>query len=117
MIRKIAVLAGDGVGPEVMVEALRVLAAVAEKTSIEFEFTEALIGGAAWDKYGEHFPSSTAEICKVSDAILFGSIGGPVSESKLEKWQRCEANSLLGIRKQFWFFCKLPPDKTLSRTG
>jgi len=108
---KIAVLAGDGIGPEVMTEALRVLQAVATKSGLTVETTEALIGGAAWDKHGEHFPASTAEICRASDAILFGSVGGPVSESKLDKWKGCEANSLLGIRKQFNFYANFRPIK------
>jgi 3-isopropylmalate dehydrogenase len=94
-----------------MTEALRVLRAVASKSALSIETTEALIGGAAWDKFGEHFPKETAEICKASDAILFGSVGGPVSESKLEKWQGCEANSLLGIRKQFNFYANFRPIK------
>ena len=108
---KIAVLSGDGIGPEVMIEALRVLDAVASITGLKVETTEAQIGGAAWDKHGEHFPASTAEICRNSDAILFGSVGGPVSESKLDKWKGCEANSLLGIRKQFNFYANFRPIK------
>lgn len=108
---KIAVLSGDGIGPEVVVEALRVLSAVASKSNLIVELTEALIGGAAWDQFGEHFPASTAEVCKASDAILFGSVGGPVSESKLDKWRGCEANSILGIRKLFNFYANFRPIK------
>jgi 3-isopropylmalate dehydrogenase len=105
----IAVLAGDGIGPEVMTQALRVLDAVAKKAGLNIETTEALIGGAAYDKFGEHFPKATADVCKSSNAILFGSVGGPVSESKLDKWRGCEANSLLGIRKQFNFYANFRP--------
>lgn len=101
MKKTIAVLAGDGVGPEVMAEALRVLHAVEKKFSHTFETREALIGGAAFDKFGTHFPPETAEICKNSDAILFGSVGGPVDKQHEPKWKGCEANSILALRKTF----------------
>jgi 3-isopropylmalate dehydrogenase len=104
-MKKIAVLAGDGIGPEVVNEAIRVL----KKVSGEFSFKHALIGGAAWDKFGCHFPEETAEICWNSDAILFGSVGGPVSEAKLDKWRGCEANSILGLRKLFKFYANFRP--------
>ncbi len=108
---KIAVLAGDGIGPEIMEEAVKVLNAVEEKFGLDFEFTDALIGGAAFDKHGEHFPDVTREICEGSDAILFGSVGGPVG-SKEKKWQACETNSILGVRKHFGFNINLRPVKT-----
>ena len=100
---KIAVLAGDGIGPEVMQQALRVLDTVATKFNYRFEFVEALVGGAAYDQYQQHFPDDTLKICQTADAILFGSVGGPVHESHLPKWSGCEANSILAIRKAFAF--------------
>ena len=107
--KKIAVLAGDGIGPEVMQEALRVLAAISERFSLAYELSEGLIGGAAYDEYGEHFPDATLELCRESDAILFGSVGGPVSELDQAKWKNCEVNALLGIRKAFSFNINLRP--------
>lgn len=114
MKKKIAVLAGDGVGEEVMNEALRVLDALKSHTSLEFETTRALIGGAAYDATQNHFPEETKEICAESDAILFGSVGGPVSEMHLEKWKNCEANALLGLRKTFGFNCNFRPVKVFE---
>ncbi|MCA1929325.1 isocitrate/isopropylmalate family dehydrogenase, partial [Rheinheimera sp.] len=78
---KIAVLAGDGIGPEVMVQALKVLAVVSDKFGFNIQSTEALIGGAAIDATGVALPDDTLNLCKNSDAILFGSVGGP-------KWTR-----------------------------
>lgn len=109
MEAKIAVLAGDGIGPEVMKEALRVLAVISKKYGHKFEIREALIGGAAFEACGKHFPDETKQICDSSDAILFGSVGGPVSEALAPKWKDCERNSLLGIRKAFNFHANLRP--------
>ena len=108
---KIAVLAGDGIGEEVVAQALRVLDAVSSKFKVEFETVHALIGGAAFDKFGEHFPAETMEACKNSNAILFGSVGGPISQMHLAKWKNCETNSLLGLRKAFGFNCNYRPVK------
>ncbi len=108
---KIAVLSGDGIGPEVMEEATKVLSRVGEVYGHDFAFQEALIGGAAYDRYGEHFPKSTKEICENCDAILFGSVGGPVSEQRNEKWKNCEREALLGLRKYFDFSINLRPVK------
>lgn len=109
MEKKIAVLAGDGIGPEVMDQALRVLAAVAEKFGHTFETTLGLIGGAAYDEHGQHFPEQTKAICEQSDAVLFGSVGGPVAELHFDKWKGCEVNALLGIRKAFSFNANFRP--------
>ncbi len=109
MEKKIAVLSGDGIGPEVMAQALRVLAEVAKRFGHSFETVEALIGGAAYDEHGVHFPAETMEICAGSDAVLFGSVGGPVSELHLDKWKGCEVNALLGIRKAFSFNANFRP--------
>ena len=109
MEKKIAVLAGDGIGEEVMSQALRVLAKVGEKYGHHFRLDKGLVGGAAWDRYGAHFPAETKSLCETSDAILFGSVGGPVAELHLEKWKDCEKNALLGVRKAFSFNANFRP--------
>ena len=106
---RIAVLAGDGVGPEVMSQAYRVLEATAERFSFELFSQEALIGGAAYDEFGVHFPDETKVLCQTVDAILFGSVGGPVDQLHLPKWKGCEVNALLGIRKAFSFNANIRP--------
>ena len=113
MAYKVAVLPGDYIGPEVMKEALKVLKAVTKKHTIDLEFNEALVGGAAWDKYGKHLPDETLELCKNSDAILFGSVGGPPSEELLPKWIGVASNSLLKIRKEFDLYANLRPARLL----
>ncbi|CAN5215113.1 3-isopropylmalate dehydrogenase [soil metagenome] len=101
MQKTIAVLAGDGIGQEIMSAALPVLAAIENKFQHQFILKEALIGGAAYDQYGCHFPDKTRDICLQTNAILFGSVGGPITESHLEKWQNCERNSILALRQYF----------------
>src|SRR5512139_1970021 len=110
MIRtfKVAVLPGDGIGPEVMAEALKVLAAVERKGSVKFECTQANVGGAGIDLEGKALPQSTIDICKASDAILFGSVGGPKWES-LPPDEQPERGALLPLRKIFGLFCNLRP--------
>jgi len=95
MNKTIAVLAGDGIGPEVMKQTLRVLSTLDKG----FEIKYGLIGGAAFDEYQTHFPDETAQLCKSADAVLFGSVGGPINDAHLPKWHKCEANSLLALRK------------------
>jgi 3-isopropylmalate dehydrogenase len=109
MNKRIAVLPGDGVGEEVMPEALRVLSIIEEKFGHKFEFTKGFAGGAAFDKYGSHLPPETIALCKQSDAILFGSVGGPVSQMNEPKWKNCEANSILSLRKAFSFSANYRP--------
>lgn len=111
MQRTIAVLPGDGIGPEVMREALRVLKFVADKFGHEFRLNEGSAGGAAYEKYGAHLPQETIDVCKASDAILFGSVGGPINEMHLPKWVDCERNSILALRKTFNFAVNLRPAK------
>jgi 3-isopropylmalate dehydrogenase len=101
--KNIAVLPGDGIGPEVMQAAIEVLNAIEHKAKVKFNYNYGLIGGAAYDKYGNHFPDETRTICEQNDAILFGSVGGPVQDYLLPKWNNCEANSLLALRKAFNF--------------
>jgi 3-isopropylmalate dehydrogenase len=114
MIKKIAIIAGDGIGPEVMAEAVKVLEAVGSKFGHQFEFAEALIGGAAFDVHGEHFPQVTYETAKNSEAILFGSVGGPIDKAHEPKWKNCETNSILAIRKAFNFNSNLRPVKVYA---
>jgi len=105
---KVAVLAGDGIGPEVMAEALRVLAAVAAKFSIAYEIHEERVGGAAIDADGVALPDKTLQTCKESDAILFGSVGGPKWET-LPPNQQPERAALLALRKTFALYANLRP--------
>lgn len=109
MEKKIAVLPGDGIGEEVMEQALRALSKIEEKYGHKFHLAKGLVGGAAYDQYREHFPEATKKICEASDAILFGSVGGPVSEQHLEKWRGCEVNSIISIRKVFSFNANFRP--------
>ncbi len=108
MKHKITVLAGDGIGPEVMVQALRVLDAVAQKHGFAVERSEHLVGGAALDAEGVPLPAATVEACAAADAILFGSVGGP-------KWEQLppdlqpERGALLPLRKHFGLFANLRP--------
>lgn len=105
-MKNIAVLAGDGIGPEVMAQTLRVLDVLVPS---QFNFMNGLVGGAAYDVDGEHFPESTETLCRSADAILFGSVGGPVEQAHLDKWKGCETNSILALRKAFSFNCNLRP--------
>ncbi len=105
---KIAVLAGDGIGPEVMAEALRVLRAVEKKFSLSFAFTERFVGGAGIDERGKALPEETLKTCEESDAILFGSVGGPKWES-LPPAEQPERAALLPLRKHFGLFANLRP--------
>lgn len=107
----IAVLAGDGIGPEVMVEARRVLARIGERFGHDFELQDAAVGGAAYELFNSHFPAETQKICAASDAILFGSVGGPIDQAELPKWRDCEANSILALRKAFSFNANFRPAK------
>jgi len=105
---KVAVLSGDGIGPEVMAEALKVLDAVQDKYDVTFERTFANVGGIAIDQDGKALPDQTVAICRASDAILFGSVGGPKWEA-LPPDQQPERGALLPLRKIFGLFCNLRP--------
>jgi len=109
MRKTIAVIAGDGVGSEIMAEALKVLRLVERHFKHEFFVQEMLAGGAAFDAYGTHLPKRTLSVCESSDAILFGAVGGPVSEIHTEKWKDAEKNVLLTLRKTFDLFANLRP--------
>jgi 3-isopropylmalate dehydrogenase len=105
---QIAVLSGDGIGPEVMAEAARVLAVAQAKFDFELELQEARVGGIAIDVDGEALPAATLRVCEASDAILFGSVGGPKWET-LPPNQQPERAALLPLRKHFELFANLRP--------
>ena len=106
---RIAVLKGDGIGPEIVDESLRVLQAVGGRFGHEFEFVEAYAGGEAWERYGEHLPAVTIETCRAADAILKGPFGGPTSELNDPKWRGIETTAILGLRRAFDLFMNLRP--------
>lgn len=104
----IAVLPGDGIGPEVMPAALDVLSKALKDRWSNYEFKEAAVGGAAIDQHGEALPQPTLKLCEESDAILFGSVGGPKWEN-LPPEKQPERASLLPLRKHFKLFANLRP--------
>lgn len=105
---KIAVLPGDGIGPEVMEQAHKVLSAVEAKHGLTFEKQQHDVGGIAIDNHGCPLPESTVKGCEESDAILFGSVGGPKWEH-LPPNDQPERGALLPLRKHFQLFCNLRP--------
>ncbi|MDK9781115.1 3-isopropylmalate dehydrogenase [Vibrio sp. B172a] len=105
---KIAVLPGDGIGPEVMAQAHKVLDAIEKKHGIAFERDEHDVGGIAIDNHGCPLPESTVKACEESDAVLFGSVGGPKWEH-LPPNDQPERGALLPLRKHFQLFCNLRP--------
>jgi 3-isopropylmalate dehydrogenase len=105
---KISILAGDGIGPEVMDASMLVLDAAAKKFSIALEKDSQLVGGAAIDATGSPLPEETIASCKASDAILFGSVGGPKWEN-LPPDQQPERGALLPLRKKFNLYANLRP--------
>ncbi len=107
---KVAVLAGDGIGPEVMAEALKILDIISNKSGVKFDFTHGLVGGAAYDETGSPLPKETINLCENSNAILFGSVGGPKWEN-LPPDKQPERGALLPLRKHFSLFANLRPVK------
>ena len=105
---KVAVLPGDGIGPEVMAEARKVLAAVSSTFGIQFDFSEHDVGGIAIDNHGCPLPKSTLAACEAADAVLFGSVGGPKWEH-LPPNEQPERGALLPLRGHFKLFCNLRP--------
>ena len=104
---KIAVIKGDGIGPEVVEQTILVLEAVAQKHSVKFDFEYLLAGGVAIDECGEPLPAYTIERCKESDAVLLGAVGGT-------KWDDLPGNkrpemAILGLREQLGLFANLRP--------
>ena len=113
MIKNIAVLSGDGIGPEVMKEAIKVLDVIAFKTGVIFNYTNALVGASAIDSENNPFPDSTKLICKSSDAILFGAIGDPKYDNNPKAKIRPE-DGLLEMRKFLGLYANVRPIKTYS---
>ena len=107
MQKTICLLPGDGIGPEIVAEAVKVLRAVEKKFGHSFTMTEALLGGAAIDAVGVPLPDATVEACKAADAVFLGAVGGP-------KWDTIDPairpeRGLLGIRKALGLFANLRP--------
>ncbi|MFW5883460.1 MAG: 3-isopropylmalate dehydrogenase [Verrucomicrobiota bacterium] len=105
---KFAVLPGDGIGPEVMAAALKVLQAATAGTNLALEYREGDVGGIAIDNHGTALPGETTRLCEEADAILFGSVGGPKWEHLPPKEQP-ERAALLPLRKLFKLFANLRP--------
>ena len=105
----VAALAGDGIGPEVMREAIKVLRAVERKFALQFHVTEAPVGWAGIDASGRALPDDTLALCRKSDAILFGSVGLPDRDPTIPKEERPERAALLRLRKEFGLFANLRP--------
>jgi 3-isopropylmalate dehydrogenase len=110
---RITLLPGDGIGPEIMAVAVEVLKVVGQKFDIQFQFQEALIGGAAIDATGEPLPADTLDTCRSSDAVLLAAIGGYKWDS-LPSHLRPEAG-LLGLRAGLGLFANLRPAKILPQ--
>ncbi len=110
MKKTIAVIPGDGVGPEIVGEAVKVLAATAKKFGHDFEMTTYPVGGAAYDLCGDCLPDATLAACKAADAVLLGAVGGPKWDA-LPGPQRPEKRALLTLRKELGLFGNLRPAK------
>ena len=108
MPHKIAVLPGDGIGPEVTAEAVKVLKA----SGVAFDFEHASIGGAAYDETGHPLPKETLDLCRKSDAVLLGAVGGPKWDH-LDPKLRPEVGALLPLRAELELFANVRPAKTL----
>lgn len=107
MTKKIAILPGDGIGPEIIHEAVKVLECLQQDYGLDIEMEQANVGGAAYDESGSPLPEATLNLCKAADAILLGAVGGPQYES-LERDLRPE-KGLLGLRSELELFSNLRP--------
>lgn len=113
MNKKITVLPGDGIGPEIVAEAVKVMNRVAERFGHSFEYTYVDIGGCSIDKFGVPITDEGMEKCKNSDSVLLGAVGGP-------KWDSCPPEirpekALLAVRKELGLFANLRPTKLFSQ--
>lgn len=113
MEKKIAILNGDGVGPEVTAQSIKVLNAIAQQYGHTFHYKEALIGADAIDKTGTALPSETIDLCLDSDAVLFGAVGHPKYDNDPSAKVRPE-QGILGIRKALQLFANIRPVTTYS---
>ena len=102
-MKKIAVLPGDGIGPEIVAQATRVL----KKLELPLEMAEAPVGGAGYEAGGDPLPAATLRLAKEADAILFGAVGDPRYDT-LERSKRPE-QAILGLRKELGLFANLRP--------
>ena len=105
--KKIVVLPGDGIGPEIVSEALKVLEAVKGRFGLKLSVETLPVGGSAYDLCGKCLPEATLEKCKAADAVLLGAVGGPKWDS-LPGAERPE-RALLGLRSRLGLFCNLRP--------
>jgi len=113
MKAKIAVLSGDGIGPEIIREALKAVKAIEKKFGHEFSFEEALVGAIAIDQLGAPYPDSTHELCMNSDAVLFGAIGDPKYDNNPKATVRPE-QGLLKMRKSLGLYANIRPINTFK---
>jgi 3-isopropylmalate dehydrogenase len=111
-MHRIALLPGDGIGQEIVPQAVRVLQKTANKFGFELEFKQGLIGGAAIDTVGAPLPEDTLKLCQESDAVLLGAVGGPKWDT-LPVHMRPEGAALLGLRKGLGLFANIRPVKML----
>lgn len=107
---KVAVLGGDGIGPEVIGEAVKVVRAATDK----IEFEEALVGGIAYDQTGHPLPPETLELCNQADAVLMGAVGGPKWDNVQPAELRPEIGALLALRRELGLFANVRPAKTMK---
>ena len=105
---KIALIRGDGIGPEVVGEAVKVMEAIGEKFGHTFTYTDVLMGGCAIDAVGKSYPDGTAEACKACDAVLLGVWGGPKWGHASDPEKRPET-ALLSIRRDLGLYANLRP--------
>jgi 3-isopropylmalate dehydrogenase len=104
---KIAVIKGDGIGPEIVDEGIKVLNKIGEKYNHTFQYTEVLAGGAAIDKTGIPLPQETLDACRASDALIFGAVGGPKWDSLPSSFR--PEKGLLSLRKEMGLFANIRP--------
>lgn len=114
MTKNVLIMEGDGIGPEIIAQARKVLEAVNEQDGLSLNFSEAMLGGRAYDQYGHPYPDETREKALASDAILFGSVGGPQWDGKTERHLRPE-QGLLDIRSHLELFANLRPAITFEQ--
>ncbi len=114
MTKNIAVLSGDGIGPEVIKQAMKVLDAIAQRNGYTFNYKFASVGAVAIDQFGDPLPDTTLDICYKSDAILFGAIGHPRYDNDPHAKIRPE-QGLLKLRKSLGLFCNMRPVKTFDK--
>ena len=110
---KIAVLAGDGIGPEVVNESLKVLDVISKIYNIQFQYTEASVGAKAIYETGTPLPDDTLEVCENSDAVLFGAIGDPSFDNNPHAKVRPE-QGLLKLRSELGLYANIRPIKAYN---